>query len=106
MKKLEALPVAQLQPGMRVASALADENGRLLLPAGTELSDAAIASLQRRGIEQVSIELEVEDDPAALERYRQQVTERLDHLFRHAGRDSETMALYRAIAQYRMERRS
>lgn len=106
MKKLETLPVQQLQSGMRVASALADEGGRVLLPEGAELSETTIAALERRGIETVCVELEVEEDPAALERHRRQVTERLDWLFRHAGEGGETRALYEVVAKYRMERRS
>lgn len=106
MKKLETLPVEQLQPGMQIASPVADDSGRMLLPAGAELTEATIAGLQRRGIAQVSVELEVEDDPAELERHRQQVTARLERLFRRAGQGKETLALYQAITKFRMEQRS
>lgn len=106
MKKLETLPVEQLQPGMQTASPVADDSGRMLLPAGAELTEATIAGLQRRGIAEVRVELEVEDDPAELEQYRQRVTARLDRLFRHAGLGKETLALYQAIAKFHMEQRS
>lgn len=106
MKKLETLPVEQLAPGMRVASDLADGAGRVLLPAGAELSETTIAGLRRRGIESVAVELEVEEDAAAVEQYRQQALARLDRLFRHAGQGSETRALYEIMARYRMEHRT
>lgn len=104
MKKLEVLAVNDLLPGMRVALAVADAAGRVLLPAGAEITESTIASLRRREIEQVSVELEVEDDPAALEARRQQVVAQLDRLFRRAGQGAETRALYQTVAQYRMER--
>jgi hypothetical protein len=105
MKKLETLPVDLLEPGMQVASALVDEGGRVLLPEGVELSEITIASLRRRGIREVCVEREVEEDPVVLEHHRRQVTEKLDRLFRHAGQGSETRALYQVVARYRMEHR-
>lgn len=105
MKKLEILAVGDLQPGMRVAAAVHDAAGRILLPAGAEITESTIASLVRREIEQVSVELEVEDDPAAVEAQRRQVAAQLDHLFRSAGQGIETRALYDAVARYRMEQR-
>lgn len=106
MKKRETLPVDKLQPGMRVALAVVDESKRVLLPGGVELSEAIIASLGRRDIGQVTVELEVEEDPVSAEHYRQQVLSRLDRLFRCAGQEKETRALYEAIAKYRMEHRT
>ncbi|MBS1188992.1 MAG: hypothetical protein H6R10_784 [Rhodocyclaceae bacterium] len=105
MKKLQTIPVQDLLPGMRVASAVADDGGRILLPAGAELSEATIGGLKRREIQEITVEVEVPDDPAALERHRQQVMERLGRLFRHAGEDRETQALYQAILKYRLEQR-
>lgn len=106
MKKLEVLAIGDLQPGMRVAVAVADEAGRILLPAGAEITEATIASLRRRGIEQVGVELEVADDPAALEARRQQAAAQLDRLFRQAGQGAETRSLYDAVFRYRMEHRA
>lgn len=106
MKKLETLTLEQLRPGMRVASALVDEGGLVLLPAGVELSEGTIASLQRREVREVQVELEVDDDPEAVERHRHQVKEKLDRLFRNAGDSSETRGLYEAVAKYRLEQRA
>ncbi|HZX32379.1 MAG TPA: hypothetical protein VFF03_13590 [Rhodocyclaceae bacterium] len=106
MKKLEILTLEQLQPGMRVAAPLLDEGGAVLLPAGVELSEGIIASLQRREVREVRVEFEVEDDPAAVERRRQLVKEQLDRRFRSAGEGAETKALYEAIAHYCLECRA
>lgn len=106
MKKLEQLTIDQLEPGMRVAVAVVDAAGRVLLPAGAELSESTLASLRRREIESVAVEIEVEDDPAALAAHREKVFGQLEHLFRRAGRADPTGALYQAIAQFRLEHRS
>lgn len=106
MKKLEQLTIDQLVPGMRVAVAVVDAAGRVLLPTGAELSESTLASLRRREIEAVSVEIEVEDDPAALAAHRAKVAAQLDQLFRRAGREGPTGALYQAIAQFRLEHRT
>lgn len=102
MKQLEILPVGELQPGMRVAAAVEDASGRVLLPAGAEITESTIASLQRREVESVGVEVEVEEDPAAVEAKRQQVAAQLEHLFRRAGDGAETRRLFEVVAQYRL----
>lgn len=106
MKELKILAVGDLRPGMRVAAAVQDEAGRVLLPAGAEITESTIGSLRRREIDQVSVEMEVEDDPVSAEAYRRQVISELDRLFRRAGQEPETRSLYEVVARYRMERRS
>lgn len=103
MKKLETLALGELQPGMRMAEAITDEAGRVLMPAGAELSLSTIAALERRGIERVAIELEVEEDAAAREAHRQKLAVQLERRFRRAGEGNATRALYQAVAAYRME---
>lgn len=106
MKKVEILAVDDLLPGMRVAAAVHDEADRVLLPAGAEITESTISSLRRREIDQVSVEIEVEDDPVSAEAYRRKVIAELDHLFRRAGQGAETRSLYDAVARYRMERQA
>ena len=103
MKKTETLATNCLQPGMQVAAAVVDAAGRVLLPAGAELSESTIASLGRRGIAEVAVAVEVEVDPAEREARRQRVLAQLDRLFRRAGEGDATLALYRAVADYRLE---
>lgn len=106
MKQVEEMTVGALAPGMIVAEAVVDDGGRLLIPAGAELSENTIASLLRREVQTVKVEREVPEDPAETEAYRAALQERMDHLFRHAGNASPTRALYQAIFDHRMEHRS
>lgn len=89
---------------MRVAVAVTDASGRVLLPAGAELTSGTIASLGRREIGHVAVELELAEDPARIAAYRSKVQAQLDKLFRRAGDGAETRALYDAILAYRLER--
>ena len=63
-----ALPLAQARAGMVLGNELRDAQGTLLLPRGTVLTPAVLASLQRHGI----ATLQVEAPHAA----------RIDYLFR------------------------
>jgi len=103
---VEDLATDQLLPGMVVAEAVVDEGGRVLIPAGVALSESTIASLVRREVPAVRIEQEVVEDPAQVEAYRQNLRERIDHLFRHAGQSETSRALYQTIFDYRLEHRS
>ncbi len=106
MKRVEELATGALLPGMVVAEPVVDEAGRVLIPAGAQLSENTIASLVRREVAAVRVEREVAEDPAETEAYRLGLLERMDHLFRHAGDAETTRAMYQAIFDYRMEHRS
>jgi hypothetical protein len=103
MKVTETLPIDALRPGMHLAEALLDERGQVLVPAGCELSDSLLLGLQRRGIEALAIEREIDEDPAAREARLKRVSEQLDRLFRLAGDGAETRALYAALYAFRVE---
>ena len=103
MKRIELIATGDLASGMVVAQAVLDDTGRVLIPAGLELSDNSIASLVRRDIESVMVELVMEEDPAELEARRLRAKQQLDQLFRNAGNAPETRALYQAILDYRTE---
>lgn len=103
MKRIELIATEGLVSGMVVAEAVLDATGRVLIPAGVELSDHSIASLARRDIEAVMVELTVQEDPADAQARRIRSQQQLDHLFRQAGSTPETRALYQAILDYRME---
>jgi hypothetical protein len=102
------LPLAQVQPGMVLASELLDTQGMVLLPEGTVLSQAMIASLPRHGVEMLPINRvdlnTVERD--AEEAARQARIARLAVLFRHHDpdndRDWSTSVLYKFIGDYRL----
>lgn len=105
MKKIVCLPAEELLAGMVVAAEVVDGGGRVLLPVGAELSASSIAGLMRREIEQVSVEVEVEEAAEDLEKYQAELEAQLARLFRRAGNEPETLALYQAILDYRMEHR-
>ena len=106
MKRVEELAVAALLPGMVVGEAVVDDAGRILIPAGVELTENSISSLVRRELTAVKVEREMEEDPLEREAYRLGLLERMDHIFRHTGDGEPSRALYRAIFDYRMEQRS
>lgn len=106
MKSIAALPLDDIQPGMKVAVALTDAAGRVLVPAGAEVSASMIAGLQRRGVAELSVEVEVEEDPAEREASQAKLVAQLDHRFRLAGEAPETRLIYQAVLDYHMEHRS
>lgn len=106
MKRIEEFSAEDLLPGMVVAEAVVDDAGRLLIPAGAQLTESTIASLVRRDLNAIRIEQDYEEDPAKTETYRLDLISRLDHLFRHAGDGEPSRALYQAVFDHRMEHRS
>ncbi|OQA31162.1 MAG: hypothetical protein BWY57_02481 [Betaproteobacteria bacterium ADurb.Bin341] len=105
MKCVEVLATADLLPGMVLAEALLDEMGRVLIPAGAELSEKNIASLASRDLPGAKIERQVAEDVQETEAYRLVLQGRLDHLFRHAGSGEVSRALYQAVVDYRVGQR-
>lgn len=103
MKKIELLALDAVQPGMKVAEAVLDKGGNVLVPADAEVSEAMLAGLARREIEAIKVEREVEEDPAAHEAHATSVAAKLDRLFRQAGVTAETRTLYQAVLHHRME---
>lgn len=99
----EILDIAEVQPGMRLAEAVSDDAGRVLVPAAVELTENLLQSLRRRGVAQLHVEREEAIDPVQLAARRAECEARLAHLFRNAGDGAETMALHRAILAFRSE---
>jgi hypothetical protein len=104
MIRQETLSIDVVQPGMRLAAAVADANGQVLLPIGAELTESMLHSLHRRGIAELLIETEVAEDPAVVQARREALKTQLAQLFRKAGNGAETKALYQAILEFRQER--
>ena len=70
MRMLEVLALDAVQPGMKVAEAVVDDGGRVLVPVGAEVTEAMLAGLGRRDIASIKVEHEVEEDPVAREAHR------------------------------------
>lgn len=104
MIRQETLTIDAVLPGMRLAAAVVDAAGQVLLPAGAELTESMRQSLFRRGVAELLVETEVEEDPAIVEARRVALERQLARLFRKAGNGAETMALYQAILDFRLER--
>ncbi|UCV01814.1 hypothetical protein [Dechloromonas denitrificans] len=102
MKTVETVAIGDVRPGMRLAEALLDESGRVLVPGGCELTDSMVHGLMRRDIAELTIEREIEEDPATRAAREARVIAQLDRLFRKAGDGLETRQLYRAILDFRM----
>jgi hypothetical protein len=98
--KLTALAAAR--PGMVLSDVLLDRQGQMLLPQGTTLTDAMLASLRRHGVDMLPI-VATGGDPAPAA--AADVQARLDHLFRKNDRDDNedwaTGLLRRYVEDYR-----
>lgn len=106
MKVLETIAIGDAQPGLRLAEAVADAMGQVLVPAGSELTESMLLGLRRREVATLTVEREIEEGSAAREARQAKVVERLDRLFRKAGEGAETRQLYQAILDFRLEQPS
>jgi hypothetical protein len=93
--------IREVQAGMRLAEEVRNAAGAVLLTAGTELDEAVLAGLRRRGIECLVVdqpdprsETEIAEELARMEA-------RVRHLFhRHRG-NPELQLLMQAVLEYR-----
>lgn len=76
--------VDQAQPGMVLAEGVTDKRGRLLIPAGNELSERHVGALKMWGVTHLEIEGDgpagdenLDIDPEVLTRAEQEVDEHL-----------------------------
>lgn len=101
----KTIPLEAALPGMALASPVLDAGGSVLLPRGATLDEAVLASLRRREIAEVCVELpEPPPDQAVRELMRAAVEQRLRHLFRTAGDGPASRSLYQAVLDYRLEK--
>lgn len=103
MKVRALLPLDQVEVGMRVAGAVVDAGGHLLVQAGAEISESLLQGLQRRDIAAIEVEQDVAEDPGQREKRRAEILAQLDQRFRKAGEGWETRQLYQAVLDYRLE---
>lgn len=103
MKVPETIATGDARPGLRLAEAVIDASGQVLVPVGCELTESILHGLQRREVTTLTVEREVEEEPAAREARRAAAVAQLDRLFRKAGNGEETRQLYQAVLDFRME---
>jgi hypothetical protein len=97
-KKTLALDAAVA--GMEIADQLVDRNGNTLLPSGAVLTEASISSLQRRGVEEITIVCAEEPGPDVQAR-KEQARKRLQKIFRRAYQEELGHALLNYVCLYR-----
>jgi hypothetical protein len=101
MRRL-TVPVSEAQAGMCLAADVRNPvGGAVLLAAGTELNEATLAGLRRRGIETVTLDV---CDTRTDEEIARQINEaeaRISHLF-HRHRDNPGLQdLMQCVLDYR-----
>jgi hypothetical protein len=74
----------------------------VLLPQGAALTDPALSSLRRRGIDRVQVE-DAAVDAAQLAAERERVERRLAHLYRHGTASPAAAQLRAQLCAYRLE---
>jgi hypothetical protein len=98
------IPLEQALPGMVLAKAVANANGRVLLPAGCEISDKHIKAMKMWGVTDLSINSDATGEsgatsvsPAKLEAAALALAE----AFRHANMEAAVMdEVYKAAIDY------
>lgn len=103
MKKTQIVALEDALVGATLAMDVVDEGGRVLMPAGSELTEAARAGLQRREIASVTVEVGDTRDPAETAARQVRIETQLARLFRHAGEQVETRALHQAVLNHRLK---
>lgn len=95
------LPLNEVLPGMVVSDDLLDARGGLVLGQGMVVTEAILFSLQRRGIETLSI---VAERGSNIEREAEitRQKERLAKLFRRCGGGPADKMLWQYVTQYRL----
>lgn len=98
------LPIGQVESGTRLGEALRDAHGAVLLPEGTVLGEAHVASLRIRGVGSVPVAPPEDTKEPGLAARREAVVARLARLFRHGGDGEANQALYRVALEYHLGR--
>lgn len=99
-----SIPIASAMPGMHLAADLLDDSGRVLVPAGTLLTEALVCSLMRREVVELPVEQRLDEDPAVVEARNERIAQSVARCFRLAGDAAGSHALREAILQFRMGR--
>jgi hypothetical protein len=100
----QLLPLDQIKPGMRLAEAIRDRLGNIMLLEGVELTESHLNSLQQRGVATALVE--VPEPPLSPEERKRQIQAIEDHLAElfHLSADNPlNQQLKDLILSYRME---
>lgn len=103
MIRIEQRALDEVEPGIRLATAVSDSSGKVLLAEGAELTPGLIASLQRRGLSHVPVAVQTSCSPEELSVQKEQIRNRVLWLFRNGGDDPLMGRLCVAVLEYRQE---
>lgn len=100
------LSLDEVEVGMVLALDVCDAGGGCLLARGAELTESTIASLRRRGLDYVMVEVEEQLTAEQRAAREAETRRRIDWLFRKAGKDPMLLKLHATLLQYRLPGRS
>lgn len=102
MHAIKEIPLADLPATARLARDVLDAKGRCLLAAGSLLTDAARALLQRRNIGAVFVEVVETVAPAQVAEQAERIRSAVMRRFRASGDDPGLVKLRDLILAYRL----
>lgn len=95
------ISLEQTLPGMVLGEDVVS-GSNILLPLGTVINDEHIDSLRRCGVSEIVVLVSSELSAVELNKQREVLRERVEHLFRRAGSNVTMQTLRRAILEYRL----
>ncbi|GGY27835.1 hypothetical protein [Paludibacterium paludis] len=102
MSGIREVPIGEVAPGAWLEADVTGPEGRVLLPSGCVLHEAALACLKRVGVSSLRIRAE----PVLICRERalrwHVMERRMQHLFRCAGEGPSARKLLRLLCDYRL----
>lgn len=102
---LRNMPIDDVLPGATLGANVQDASGRILLRAGSMLTEAAIGSLRRRNVETLPIEVQEVVDAEQQEGRRVEIERHLQRAFRHAGEGAASQYLRQAVREFMLEQK-
>jgi hypothetical protein len=102
INRFKVVALDDASAGMVLGAEVRDPQGNVLLAAGSQLTEALMRALQRRGVESVRIE-DRSATPQELAAERERVRQRLAQLFRKPHPGAADALLREQLVAYRME---
>ena len=98
---MATVSVDQARPGMVLLSDVKDKKGRLLIPAGNELSDRHCQALKMWGVQSIEVELDDGQEPAEIQvdpEVEARLRAELDDRFRQVDRSHPFIEMLYEVA--------
>lgn len=101
--RIKKIPISLAQSGMTLGAPVLDQQNRILLAAGLELTEDTVNGLRRHDILCISILEEDDRSEAELAVEREQMAEHVNELFRKGDQTANQELLHQLILEYRLE---